>query len=126
MIDVMLVAINIAAMTEGLVLAESSGLDLQTTLDVISGGAAGSWSLDNYGPRVLRGDLAPGFHARNQLKDLRISLQEADSVGATLPVTHMVKELYHALVVGADGELGNQGLIKLYQRMAGRDSAKPT
>ena len=116
-INQVVVAINIAAMSEGLTLAKATGLDPQTTLDVIRGGAAGSWALDNYAPRILQGDLAPGFHARNQLKDLRISLAEADAADVALPVSHLVKELYLALVSGGDGELGNHGLIRLYERV---------
>jgi len=114
------VGINVSAMTEALVLAKGAGLDLETTLKVISAGAAGSWCLDNYAPRILQGDLRPGFFAKHMLKDLRIALAEADSLETTLPISHLVKELYLALCAGGDAELGNHGLIRLYERIAGK------
>lgn len=116
-VNQLVVAINVAAMTEGLVFAEDAGLNLETTLDVISSGAAGSWSLDNYAPRILAGDLNPGFYARDMLKDLRIALGEADEQKSAMPVSALVKELYAALCHGGDEELGNHALIRLYERL---------
>ena len=117
-VNQIVVAITVAAMTEGLVFAEKSGLDLGTTLEVISGGAAGSWTLDNYAPRVLAQDLAPGFHAKNMLKDLRIAIREADGMEIALPVSDLLKSLYTSLCAydRPDAELGNHALIELYRK----------
>lgn len=109
------VALGVAAMTEGLVLAAAAGLDLQETLDVIRSGAAGSWSLDNYAPRLLSGDFKPGFRAEHMLKDLRIALEEAKSIGIDLPVTDLVCSLYTRLCEGGE-ELGNHALLKIYSQ----------
>ncbi len=116
-VNQLVVAVTVSAMTEGLVFAEDAGLDPQKTLDVISSGAAGSWALDNYAPRILAGDLNPGFYAKDMLKDLRIALAEADAQKSTVPVSALVKELYAALCYGGDEELGNHALIRLYERM---------
>ena len=116
-VNQLVVAGTVAAMTEGMMFAKNSGLSLEKTLEVLSGGAAGSWSISNYAPRILKGDLNPGFYARDMLKDLRIVLQEAESNNSILPVLGLVKELYQALCAGGDGELGNHALIRVYEKL---------
>ncbi len=117
-VNQIVVSITVAAMTEGLMLAEKAGLDVVKTLEIIRGGAAGSWTLDNYAPRVVAGDLGPGFHARNMLKDLRIAIGEADDLGLPLPVSELLKSLYTALCAheNPDVEFGNHALIELYRK----------
>lgn len=107
---------SIAAMTEALFFAGKLGLDPATSLEVIRGGGAGSWSLENYGPRVLSGDFEPGFHVKHLLKDLRIVLEESDAAGISLPVTSLLKEYYTALGKGKGAERGVHALISLYER----------
>lgn len=118
-------AVGIAAMTEALIFAEQSGLDVQKTYEIIRSGAAGSWALENYAPRLFRGDLKPGFHAKNMLKDIRIVLSECEGRGLPLPVTGLLRELYTALL-STEGEkadeMGNHALIALYRRLAGAPS----
>ena len=111
------VAIGVAAMTEAMVMARSSGLDVAQVLDVIGSGAAGSWAIQNYAPRVLKGELGPGFYAKHMLKDLRIAGREAETSNTSLPVTGLVRELYTALCAGEGAELGNHALITLYDRL---------
>ncbi len=114
------VALGIAAMTEALVFAESSGLDINKTLEIIGSGAGGSWAINNYAPRIIAGDLKPGFHAANMLKDLKISLAEADKMEVSLPITDLVKQFYVGLLncVKRDGndinDFGNHALIEFY------------
>lgn len=117
-VNQIVVGLTVAAMTEGLTFAAEAGLDVETTLRTISGGAAGSWTLENYAPRVLRGDLAPGFKARDMLKDLRIAVTEADRLELALPVLELVKSLYTGLCSRerSKGELGNHALIELYRK----------
>jgi 3-hydroxyisobutyrate dehydrogenase len=119
-VNQLVIGISVAAMTEGLLLARESGLDLSTTLKVLTGGAANSWSLENYAPRILEGDLEPGFYAKDMLKDLRIALGVADGLGVSLPAGGLVKELYTGLCADSDSEIGNHALIKLYDRMLSR------
>ena len=117
------VALSVASMTEALVFAQRSGLDAGKVLDAIRGGAAGSWSLENYAPRVLRGDLKPGFDVNLMLKDLRIAASEADAMNLSLPVSSLVKELYTALSSPENGRYGNHALIKVYELLNRRSES---
>ena len=119
-VNQVVVALNVAAMTEGLAFAHEAGLDMETTLEVITKGAAGSWSLDNYAPRLIQNDLKPGFYAAHMLKDLRIALDEAERFGLPLPASSLVKELYTALCTKGGERLGNHALIALYEKLAGK------
>jgi 3-hydroxyisobutyrate dehydrogenase len=107
------VALGIVAMTEALVFAENQGLDLSTMIDTLQGGAAGSWALANYAPRLLRGDFQPGFSAAHMLKDLKIALSEVQEPLA-LQATESVKRAFEQLVA-QHPDVGNHALIKLYR-----------
>ncbi len=117
-VNQVVVASTVAAMTEGLTFAKESGLDLEKTLSIIAGGAAGSWSLTNYGPRVLKGDLAPGFDAKHMLKDIDFALSEAKNLELSLPGSECVRELFNQLcekMAKEQSVVGNHGLIRLYE-----------
>ena len=105
------VALGIVAMTEALALADELSIDRTLMLEVLQGGAAGSWALAHYAPRILNGDLAPGFKASHMLKDLRIALNECGE--ANLPATQAVTRMFERLVAEYP-ELGNHALCKLY------------
>jgi 3-hydroxyisobutyrate dehydrogenase len=68
-------------MVEGLRMAAAGGLDPETTLRVMSGGAAGSWMLINLGAKILAGDFAPGFRIQLQQKDLRLAAEWDTATG---------------------------------------------
>lgn len=87
------VAGALLALCESLAFAEKAGLDLPLTREMLSGGAAGSWAFDNYGPKILSKDWSPGFSVRNQQKDLRYCLEAAQDLGMELPGTELVHEL---------------------------------
>jgi 3-hydroxyisobutyrate dehydrogenase len=110
------IALGIIAMTEALHFARTQGLDPKTTLDILQGGAAGSWTLSNYGPRLLKGDFAPGFDAAHMLKDVRIALREAADT-CTLPGTEVAAELFEQLVTHLPG-LGHHALIESYSSVS--------
>ncbi len=80
-----LCGLNLLAMVEAFAFAKKSGVDLEKMLEVTTRGAAGSWALSNYGPRLIKGDLSPGFTVRFQQKDLRIVLEEAEKMALPLP-----------------------------------------
>jgi 3-hydroxyisobutyrate dehydrogenase len=105
------VALGIVAMTEALSLTDELGIDRNLMLEVLQGGAAGSWALANYAPRIINGDLAPGFKASHMLKDLRIALSERGNT--SLPATQAVTEFFERLV-DKYPELGNHALCQLY------------
>jgi len=107
-------ALNILAMTEGLRLARLSHLDLQTTLQALSSGAASSWMLTNLAPRILKNDFAPGFMIRLQSKDLRLATELMQSLGKEFPGTALTHQLFQQAVEKGLGEQGTQGLINLF------------
>lgn len=95
--------------------AKAAGLDLRQVLEAVSAGSAGSWTLANYGPRMLSGDYAPGFYVKHFLKDLRIALDEARTMEIQLPGLELAERLYTRLAEEKDGaELGTQALWLLY------------
>lgn len=113
------VAGAVAAMCEALSFARSSGLSTEKVLDVLQGGAAGSWALTNYGPRLLKGDYAPGFLAEHMLKDLRLALEEGKNLDAQLPLTELMEKLYAELCQHVlPGTVGNHGIGLLYERLS--------
>ncbi len=111
-------AANIIGVSEALAYARTAGLDPQTVLASIAGGAAGSWALTNLAPRMLAGDFAPGFAIKHFLKDLAIALAEAKRLKLELPGLALAERLYQRLTIGAGADQaadwGTQALISLY------------
>ena len=119
LVNQILVAGTLNAVAEALVFAAKAGADLETTIEAVSGGAAGSWQLQNLGPRAIKGDFAPGFMVRLQQKDLRLILEAARDMHVSLPATALVSQLYASLEAEGRGEEGTQALIKVHERLAG-------
>lgn len=119
LVNQILVVGNALAMSEALVFAQASGLDLQKTFDAVKGGAAGSWMFSNRAPQILERDWRPGFTINLQQKDLRLVLEAADQVGAPIPGTSLVFNMYRPLEAQGLGEEGNHALIKALERLAG-------
>ncbi|HZU40392.1 MAG TPA: NAD(P)-dependent oxidoreductase [Solirubrobacteraceae bacterium] len=115
------IAAGMIGVCEALLYAHRAGLDLEATLETISGGAAGSWSLANYGPRLLRGDLEPGFKVEHFVKDLGIALAEARRMGLSLPGTALAEQLYVGLRSQGFGQKGTQALAVALARLSGVD-----
>jgi 3-hydroxyisobutyrate dehydrogenase len=111
MMNQIAIASGMIGVCEALLYAYKAGLDLERSLETISGGAAGSWSLTNYAPRILRGDLEPGFKIDHFLKDLGIALAEARSMGLDLPGTTLAEDLYQAAREQGYGQKGTHALI---------------
>lgn len=108
------IAGGMLATVESLAFAAGTGLSPATVLESISGGAAGSWSLSNLAPRVLRGDYAPGFFVKHFVKDMRIALDSARESGLRLPGLELAERLYARLVAEGGADLGTQALFRLY------------
>ncbi len=106
-----LVAGIMVSMCEALIYAYRSGLNVENALISVSSGAAGSWSLSNLGPRILRGDFAPGFYVEHFVKDLGIAIEESKRMNLKLPGLETCEQLYRSLKEQGDGRLGTQGLI---------------
>ncbi len=107
-------SLNLLAMVEGMRLAQAAGLDLNTTIQAVSGGAAGSWMWQNLGPRVAEQDYRPGFMIRHHAKDLRLTMELLRELGLEAPGAELCHRLFQQAMEKGLNELGNQGLIKLW------------
>lgn len=118
LVNQILVVVNQLAVSEALLFAEGAGLDLEKTLEAVTGGAAGSWMLANRGPQMIDDDWRPGFTIDLQQKDLRLVLDRADELGVPVIATSMVFNLYRALQARGLGGEGNHALIKALEALA--------
>lgn len=114
MVNQLLIAGTMMGMAEALAYAEKSGLNAEQVLATIGSGAAGSWSLANLAPRILKGDFQPGFYVKHFIKDLQIALDCAEQMKLELPALRLAKALYEKLAAAGGGDYGTQALIKLY------------
>lgn len=110
------VAGALLGLCESLAFAANAGLDLAQTRDLLSGGAAGSWAFENYGPKILRRDWSPGFSVKNQRKDLRYCLEAARDKGMDLLGTALVDELLATLTEEGRGEDATAALFDVLTR----------
>ena len=115
------IAGTMIGMIEALVYGAKAGLDLETMLHSISGGAAGCWSLDNLAPRILKDDMEPGFFVDHFVKDMGIALEEAQRMQLSLPGLALVHQLYVTVQALGAGRKGTQALYLVLQRMAAMD-----
>ena len=93
-----LIATTMVGVCESLLFAEKAGLDLNQMIELLKKGAAGSFSLEIYGPRMLRRDFEPGFYVEHFVKDLGIILDESKKMGLAVPGTAQAAQLYHMLM----------------------------
>jgi 3-hydroxyisobutyrate dehydrogenase len=121
MVNQTLIASGMVGVCEALLYAYRAGLDLETVLEAVSGGAAGSWSLSNYAPRMLKGDFAPGFMVDHFIKDMEITLGEARRMNLAMPGLALAHELYLALRAQGGGRDGTQSLIRGLARISAVD-----
>ena len=121
MMNQIAIASGMIGVCEALLYAHRAGLELERALDTISGGAAGSWSLTNYSPRILRGDLEPGFKIDHFLKDLGIALTEAAQMDVALPGAALAAQLYRAARAQGYGQKGTHALAAVLARLSDDD-----
>ncbi|MCY9697350.1 2-hydroxy-3-oxopropionate reductase [Paenibacillus alginolyticus] len=112
------VAINIAAMSEAFVLASKVGVQPELVYQAIRGGLAGSTVLDAKAPLVMDRNFDPGFRINLHIKDLSNVLETSHEVGAPLPLTAAVMEMMQALKVDGMGDCDHGSLIRYYEKMA--------
>jgi len=111
------IAGNTIALCEALVYAEKMNLDLEKTITVVSGWAAGSWGWNNLAPRIINNDLDTCFFIKHFVKDMRIALDECNKRNITLPWLALVHQLYTSLMAAGDGNLWTQALIKAIRKL---------
>jgi 2-hydroxy-3-oxopropionate reductase len=113
-----IVALNIAAMSEAYILGTKAGVDPEAIFNAIKGGLAGSTVLNAKTPMVLDGNFKPGFRIELHIKDLANALETGHEVGAPLPLTSQVMEMMQALKVEGKERNDHSGLIEFYEKLA--------
>ena len=117
-------ALTIVGVCESLLYGYRAGLNLETMLRSIRGGAAACWTLENVAPRILKRDFDPGFLVEHFIKDMGIALDEAKRMGLALPGLALVHQLYVAVQAQGHGRLGTQALMLALEQMS-RTEVKP-
>jgi 2-hydroxy-3-oxopropionate reductase len=113
-----IVALNIAAMSEAMVLATKAGVDPKNVFEAIRGGLAGSTVLDAKMPLALKGNFKPGFRIELHIKDLANALDTAHELGVPVPLSSVAMELMQALKVDGKGTDDHGGIIQFYEKLA--------
>ena len=108
------IAGTMTGMCEAMAFAKSCGLDLKEFIEAVGGGSAATWSLANYGPRILKGDFEPGFFVKHYIKDMKPAEEAADAMELDLPALTLTRELYEELAEGGFENKGTQSLYCLY------------
>jgi len=120
-----MVACNIAAMGEALVLATKAGLDPNVVFNAVKGGLAGSTVLNAKAPMVIGRNFKPGFRIRLHQKDLRNALLAAESMKVGLPLTSSVQQMLMALMNDGKGDLDHSAIVTFIEEMAGTEVKPP-
>lgn len=113
-----IVAINIAAISEAMVLATKAGVDPEKVFDAIRGGLAGSTVLNAKMPMVLNGNFKPGFKIELHIKDLMNAMDTAHEIGTPLLLTSQVLEMMQALKVEGKQNDDHSSLIQFYEKLS--------
>lgn len=111
MVNQILIATGMIGVCEALLYGYKAGLDLETVLKSVSSGAAGSWSLSNYGPRMMANNFDPGFFVEHFIKDMGIALAEAKRMDLSMPGLALAEQLYISLKANGHGRKGIQALL---------------
>jgi len=104
--------------------ASKAGVDVEKAFAAVSGGAAGSWQLTNNGARLLKGDLEPGFKAKDYLKDLRLIMETANEIKMPLTGTGVVYQMFRSIDAMGLRDKGTQAVIRAVEKLAGAELLK--
>lgn len=118
MVNQILIATNMIGVCEALLYGYKAGLDLNTVLQSVGGGAAASWSLNNLGPRIIQRNFEPGFFVEHFIKDMGIALAEAERMNLCLPGLALAKQLYEAVRAQGLGRKGTHALMIALERLS--------
>jgi 3-hydroxyisobutyrate dehydrogenase len=118
LVNQILVTVTNLATCEALVFAKRNGLDLEKTISAIQGGAAGSWQFANLGPRMIKGDFAPGFMIDLVVKDLRLVTEALHDSKLDLPALTLVHHKFAQLQRSGQGRDGTQALFSIVEKLA--------
>lgn len=115
LVNQLVCSLHLVALSEGLAIARKLDLDAALTRELLLSGAAKSWAIEVYGEKILKGDLAPGFLLKWQLKDALIALDAAEKAGIKLPGLEMAVERLRQAEKQGLGGMGSQALYRLYE-----------
>jgi 3-hydroxyisobutyrate dehydrogenase len=118
MCNQIVIAGTMIGVCESLLYGARAGLDLNTMLQSIRGGAAGCWTLENLAPRVLNGNFDPGFLVEHFIKDMGIALDEAARMKVALPGLALVRQLYLAVAAQGHGRAGTHALYLALRKLS--------
>lgn len=121
MVNQILIATNMIGVCEALLYGHKAGLDLTTVLQSVGSGAAGSWSLNNLGPRIIAGRFEPGFFVEHFLKDMGIALAESKRMNLALPGLALAEQLYRAVAAQGHARDGTHALMLALADLSGID-----
>ncbi|APW59608.1 NAD(P)-dependent oxidoreductase [Paludisphaera borealis] len=111
MVNQVLIAANMIGVCEALLYGYKAGLDLETVMQSVASGAAGSWSLSNLGPRMIADNFEPGFFVEHFLKDMGIALAESRRMNLALPGLALAEQLYRAVAAQGYDRKGTHALL---------------
>ncbi len=118
MVNQTLIAAGMIGVCEALLYARKAGLNLETVLQSVAPGAAGSWSLSNLGPRIIARNFEPGFFVEHFIKDMGIALAEAERMHLCLPGLALAKQLYEAVRAQGLGRKGTHALMLALEQIS--------
>jgi 2-hydroxy-3-oxopropionate reductase len=113
-----IVALNIAALSEALVLGTKAGVDPELIYNAIRGGLAGSTVMEAKAPLIMAGNFKPGFKIDLHIKDLANAIETGHEVGVPLPLTSQVMEILQALKIDGKGQNDHSGIVQFYEKLA--------
>jgi len=117
MVNQILIASNMIGVCEGLLYGYKSGLNLNDLIKAIGSGAAGSWSINNLGPRIVNRNFDPGFFVDHFVKDMEIALIECKRMNIKLKGLELANELYHYVQEMGNGRLGTHSLMLALEKI---------
>ena len=112
-----LIASTMVGMVESMLYAECAGLEVSEVIELIGKGAAGCWSINQLGPRILKNDWKPGFYIKHFLKDIRIALEDSERMGLELEGLALAKKFYSMTEAYDFENDGTQALMKILRTL---------
>jgi len=117
LVNQVIVAINIAAVAEGLILGKKAGVDPKNLFNAIKGGLAGSQCLVDKAPRMFAGNYEPGFRMKLHVKDLTNALETSRELHNAMPLSAQVMEMMQTLMADGHSEIDHGGLALFYEKL---------
>ena len=113
-----IVALTIEAVGEGLLFASKAGADPAKVREALLGGFAASRVLEVHGERMIKHAFEPGFRVELHQKDLNLALSNARALGASLPATALVQELFNACAAHGGAKLDSSAVVQVLEKLA--------